>query len=100
MSGGPSCAITQPDTDSAFLSSADDTSAADGFQADFEVTTDTGITGWGEVYAASVGPRAMVAVIEDEFARHMLGENPEDIEKMFRRWVLTRPRELGSSCAV
>ena len=50
-----------------------------------KVTTDTGITGWGEVYAASVGPRAMVAVIEDVFARHMLGENPEDIEKMFRR---------------
>ncbi|OAN70225.1 isomerase [Rhodobacteraceae bacterium EhC02] len=50
-----------------------------------KVTTDTGITGWGECYASSVGPDAMRAVIEDVFARHMQGENPENIEKMFRR---------------
>ncbi|TMM55356.1 mandelate racemase/muconate lactonizing enzyme family protein [Sulfitobacter sabulilitoris] len=50
-----------------------------------KVTTDTGIVGWGECYAASVGPRAMTAVIEDVFARHMQGENPENIELMFRR---------------
>ncbi|MBM1814034.1 mandelate racemase/muconate lactonizing enzyme family protein [Pseudosulfitobacter pseudonitzschiae] len=50
-----------------------------------KVTTDTGIVGWGECYAASVGPRAMQAVIEDVFTRHMQGENPENIELMFRR---------------
>ncbi|MFU8881589.1 MAG: mandelate racemase/muconate lactonizing enzyme family protein [Rhodobacterales bacterium] len=50
-----------------------------------KLTTNTGITGWGECYAASVGPDAMRAVIEDVFARHMQGENPENIEKMFRR---------------
>ena len=50
-----------------------------------KLTTDTGITGWGECYAASVGPVAMRAVIEDVFARHMQGENPENIELMFRR---------------
>ncbi len=50
-----------------------------------KVTTDTGITGWGECYASTVGPKAMTAVIEDVFARHMLGENPENIELMFRR---------------
>ena len=50
-----------------------------------KLTTDDGITGWGECYAASVGPDAMRAVIEDVFARHMAGESPEDIEKMFRR---------------
>jgi galactonate dehydratase len=50
-----------------------------------KVTTDTGITGWGECYAASVGPAAMCAVITDVFERHMQGENPENIEKMFRR---------------
>ena len=50
-----------------------------------KVTTDTGIVGWGECYAASVGPEAMRAVIEDVFARHMQGENPENIELMFRR---------------
>lgn len=50
-----------------------------------KVTTDTGITGWGECYASSVGPKAMTAVITDVFARHMQGENPENIELMFRR---------------
>lgn len=50
-----------------------------------KVTTDTGVVGWGECYAASVGPEAMVGVIEDVFARHMAGQNPEDIELMFRR---------------
>ncbi len=50
-----------------------------------KVTTDTGITGWGECYASSVGPEAMRPVITDVFERHMLGENPENIELMFRR---------------
>ncbi len=50
-----------------------------------KVTTDTGITGWGECYAASVGPAAMRAVIEDVFARHMHGEDPANVELMFRR---------------
>lgn len=49
------------------------------------LTTDTGLHGWGEVYAATVGPHAMRAVIEDVFARHMRGENPENVELMFRR---------------
>ncbi len=50
-----------------------------------KVTTDNGITGWGECYASSVGPKAMEAVIDDVFERHMAGENPENIELMFRR---------------
>ncbi|WP_102226476.1 mandelate racemase/muconate lactonizing enzyme family protein [Acidimangrovimonas sediminis] len=50
-----------------------------------KLTTDDGITGWGECYAATVGPTAMKAVIEDVFARHMEGENPENVEMMFRR---------------
>lgn len=50
-----------------------------------KVTTDTGITGWGECYASSVGPDAMTHVIRDIFDRHMAGENPENIELMFRR---------------
>ena len=50
-----------------------------------KVTTDTGITGWGECYASSVGPTAMKAVIQDVFERHMVGMNPEDVELMFRR---------------
>jgi galactonate dehydratase len=50
-----------------------------------KVTTDTGIVGYGECYAASVGPEAMCAVIRDVFERHMAGESPENIELMFRR---------------
>ena len=50
-----------------------------------KLTTDNGITGWGECYASSIAPDAMRAVIEDVFARHMAGENPENIELMFRR---------------
>ena len=50
-----------------------------------KVTTDTGITGWGECYAASVGPEAMTHVIRDLFERHFFGENPENIERLFRK---------------
>ena len=50
-----------------------------------KVGTDTGLTGWGECYASSIGPDAMCAVIKDVFARHMEGENPENIELMYRR---------------
>jgi galactonate dehydratase len=50
-----------------------------------KLTTDTGLVGYGECYASTVGPDAMRAVIEDVFYRHMEGENPENIELMFRR---------------
>ena len=50
-----------------------------------KLTTECGLTGYGEVYAAAVGPDAMRAVIADVFNRHMRGENPENIELMFRR---------------
>ncbi|MDT8327540.1 MAG: mandelate racemase/muconate lactonizing enzyme family protein [Roseovarius sp.] len=50
-----------------------------------KLTTDDSITGWGECYASTIGPEAMRAVITDVFTRHMLGENPENIELMFRR---------------
>jgi L-alanine-DL-glutamate epimerase-like enolase superfamily enzyme len=50
-----------------------------------KLTTACGIIGYGEAYASTVGPKAMQAVIEDVFARHMQGENPENIELMFRR---------------
>ncbi len=50
-----------------------------------KLTTDTGVVGWGECYASSIGPAAMTHVIRDVFARHMADQNPEDIELMFRR---------------
>jgi len=50
-----------------------------------KLTTACGVVGYGECYASTVGPEVMRAVIEDVFARHMQGENPENLEKMFRR---------------
>ena len=50
-----------------------------------KVTASNGIVGWGEAYAASVGPRAMTAVIEDVFHRHAAGLSPFDVERLFRR---------------
>ncbi|MEM8850342.1 MAG: mandelate racemase/muconate lactonizing enzyme family protein [Pseudomonadota bacterium] len=50
-----------------------------------KLTTACGITGYGECYASAVGPVAMRAVIADVFARHMEGEDPENIERMSRR---------------
>ena len=50
-----------------------------------KLETACGIVGYGEVYAASVGPVAMQAVVEDVFSRHFEGENPENIELLFRR---------------
>ncbi|MGB3409331.1 MAG: mandelate racemase/muconate lactonizing enzyme family protein [Jannaschia sp.] len=50
-----------------------------------KLTTACGIVGYGECYASAVGPDAMRAVIADVFARHMEGEDPENIELMARR---------------
>jgi L-alanine-DL-glutamate epimerase-like enolase superfamily enzyme len=50
-----------------------------------KLTTENGVTGWGECYASSIGPEAMRAVISDVFERYFDGENPENIERMFRR---------------
>ncbi|MBB5515535.1 L-alanine-DL-glutamate epimerase-like enolase superfamily enzyme [Rubricella aquisinus] len=50
-----------------------------------KVTTACGIIGWGEVYAATVGPKAMEAVIRDVFERHMERTHPRDVELMYRR---------------
>ncbi len=50
-----------------------------------KITTDDGITGYGECYASTVGPQAMRAVITDVFERHMAGTSPENVELMFRR---------------
>ena len=50
-----------------------------------KLTTDTGVTGWGECYAASIGPDAMCHVIRDVFERYFLDEHPQNVERMFRR---------------
>ena len=50
-----------------------------------KLTTDGGVTGWGEAYGASFGPTVMAAAIEDVAARHLAGHDPHDIEAFFRR---------------
>jgi len=50
-----------------------------------KLTTACGIAGYGECYASTVGPAAMEAVISDVYQRYFEGENPEDVERMFRR---------------
>jgi galactonate dehydratase len=50
-----------------------------------KLTTACGIVGWGEAYAATVGPAAMTAVIADVFERHLAGADPANIELLFRR---------------
>ena len=49
-----------------------------------KLTTDTGITGIGEVYTASFGPRAIVAMVEDVFEHHVLNADPFRIETLWR----------------
>jgi L-alanine-DL-glutamate epimerase-like enolase superfamily enzyme len=50
-----------------------------------KLTTDGGVVGYGEAYAATFGPHLMARVIEDAAARHLVGRDPHDIEAFFRR---------------
>ena len=49
-----------------------------------KLVADNGIEGLGEVYAASFGPNAIVAMIEDVFEHHVLGADPFQIEMLWR----------------
>ena len=49
-----------------------------------KLVTETGIVGIGEVYAATFGPKAIVAMIEDVFEHHVLGADPFAIERLWR----------------
>ena len=50
-----------------------------------KLTTDDGIVGYGEVYAASFSPHVVAAMVEDIAMRHVIGESPFNIETMWRR---------------
>ncbi len=50
-----------------------------------KLVTDDGIVGYGEVYAASFSPHVVAAMVEDIAMRHVIGENPFNIETMWRR---------------
>ncbi len=52
------------------------------------VTTDTGLIGWGASYAY---PDLVRIIIENHLKRHLLGEDPRDIERLWdRMYELTR----------
>jgi 2-dehydro-3-deoxyphosphogalactonate aldolase len=50
-----------------------------------KLTTDSGVTGFGEVYAATFGPDTVARMIEDVCARHVLGADPFKIETLWRK---------------
>ena len=50
-----------------------------------KLVTDSGIEGFGEVYAATFGPHTIARMIEDVCARHVLGADPFKIEALWRR---------------
>ena len=50
-----------------------------------KLVTDGGVTGYGEVYAATFSPRVIAAMIEDVAARFVIGGDPFAIEKLWRR---------------
>lgn len=50
-----------------------------------KLTTDNGIVGYGEVYAATFSPAIVAAMTEDAACRHVIGCSPFDIEAMWRR---------------
>ncbi len=50
-----------------------------------QLTTDDGIVGVGEVYAATFHPSVVERMIEDVFERHVAGADPFHIEALWRR---------------
>ena len=50
-----------------------------------KLRSEDGITGVGEAYVATVGPRLVARMIEEVAERHLLGESPFDIESFWRR---------------
>lgn len=49
-----------------------------------KLRTACGVEGVGEVYAASFGPHVLAKMIEDVFARYVLGRDPFSIERIWR----------------
>ncbi len=50
-----------------------------------KLTTDSGITGVGEVYTATFSPHLVAQMIEDVAARHLIGSDPFKIETLWRQ---------------
>jgi galactonate dehydratase len=50
-----------------------------------KLTTDHNVSGVGEAYCVPFEPHLVARMIEDVFERYMHGEDPHDIERMWRR---------------
>jgi len=50
-----------------------------------KLTTDDGVTGLGEAYCVPFSPHLVARMIEDVFHRYALGQDPHDIETLWRR---------------
>jgi 2-dehydro-3-deoxyphosphogalactonate aldolase len=50
-----------------------------------KLTTDDNITGLGEAYCVPFSPHLVARMIEDVFGRYALGQDPHDIETLWRR---------------
>jgi galactonate dehydratase len=50
-----------------------------------KITTDTGVSGIGEAYCVPFEPHLVAKMIEDVFARYAVGNDPHDIENLWRR---------------
>ncbi|MEL6423213.1 MAG: mandelate racemase/muconate lactonizing enzyme family protein [Pseudomonadota bacterium] len=49
-----------------------------------KLTTDGGVTGIGEIYAATFGPQTICRMVEDVAGRHVVGTDPHRIEHLWR----------------
>ena len=47
--------------------------------------TDTGIVGYGEIYAATFSAHTMAAMAADTAERHLIGHDPFHVEQLWRR---------------
>ncbi len=50
-----------------------------------KLTTDTGIVGYGEIYAATVGPHTIATMVDDIAGRWVIDHDPNRIELLWRR---------------
>jgi len=49
-----------------------------------KLTTDNGISGYGEIYGVPFAPSVVCQMVENVFERHVAGRSPFDIETMWR----------------
>ncbi|MBI4883120.1 MAG: mandelate racemase/muconate lactonizing enzyme family protein [Actinobacteria bacterium] len=49
-----------------------------------KLTTDSGVTGIGEVYTASVSPQIVTAMVDEVAARHVVDHDPFHVEALWR----------------